>query len=1030
VNKRSLKWLMLALLLVVGGVWYVASRPTPGTLQPLGVVQAGDQSLGNVGRKDVDLAALPTEQLESEVQRDQAEVQAAMDVGGISAGRAGWWRAPRDSTWAVGRVELPEGTPSDETLWVTAEGSRFSEHRDSRDTHTVIAGPDGSFRVAFSSRTHSKGKLWVRGRYCYMDEPLWVQLADLDEEVVLKPKLGGRLLVKVLPPRAVAFGDGVLEGVSVEAGRGSFPVRTSIQGWDREQGQFEIGGVEPGMAYTIVAHSERYADGEVNGISVDEGDILDVDVPLSLGATVAGIVTDASGVPIEGARVYHISAEQAAQRIPFLTPAVDFEVLTHAGRFELNGVPAGERTLVVEAEGFLEKTEELGDLHDGERRLSINLRLDAGRHVAGTVLWPDGTPAVGADIRLAQKDDFMGMEMGRIKGEAQVGPDGGFYFSALGEGPCELTASSLHPSDRPAPGSKLSRLKAKRIPRWMARAEGILPGTQQITLTLSSGAVLTGKVIDDAGEAVTAFRVTASPETTGFMSAASMKPVRKKFKDKGGEFALQGVQVGRWEVRVSATGYGDSERQKVTIPGTDELRFVVPRTSSISGTVRAPDGSGVGDARVVVQHGENKSTGVDCSAGGEFLAADLEPGWIEISATAEGYSSSETQKFQIASASKREGLVLALRPGAVIAVQLHQGLENRSGRRISLSGPSRKNEETDSSGTVRFTGLEAGAYTVSLAPDFSGSGIGRGDWVLRAANSKKAEVEVLQGEEVLVVLGEPSPTAITVSGTVTRGGDPLASAIVLAEPKDGDDNQSAGVRADDLGRYEMILDHPGDWRFQVGETQRELVVFQETVSSGDNVELHFALPEGRIEGRITGTGGRPEEGVRVMLSAGTGEGRPAGFAGRFSSTTADGEYKFKDLQPGTYIVRAGGSDGLRFGDESVEYGRVMKEIEVEYADQVQRVDIALPQAGQIVGQVQDAQGAPVSGARIQVIDEGGQNLSNFNRVRSGTDGSFTYPGVGPGSYSVTAHGDTQSEVQKIKMYEGGQETVLLILRAE
>mgnify|MGYP002526868824 FL=1 len=110
--------------------------------------------------------------------------------------------------------------------------------------------------------------------------------------------------------------------------------------------------------------------------------------------------------------------------------------------------------------------------------------------------------------------------------------------------------------------------------------------------------------------------------------------------------------------------------------------------------------------------------------------------------------------------------------------------------------------------------------------------------------------------------------------------------------------------------------------------------------------------------------------------------------------------------------------------------RVLFRSEVEYADQVQRLDIPLPQAGEILGSVQDAQGAPVSGARIQVKDEQGHNLSNFSNVRSGTDGSFTYRGVGPGSYSVHAQGDTSSPVKQIKMYEGGQETVLLILKSD
>ena len=353
-KKRTLEFPLATLLLAVMGIWYVTTGRAPEGRDRVVVVQAGGEQVDGVD-SEADLAAVKGGEAEPVAERGQAAPQAALEVGGVRAGRAGWWRAPKNSTWAVGRVERPEGTPADETLWVTAQGSRFSEHQDSRDTHTVIAEPDGSFRVAFSGRTHSKGRLWVRGRYCYMDEPLWVHLEDLKEEVVLKPKLGGRLLVKVLPPRIVAFGDGVLDGVSVEAVRGRFPAQTKLKGWAREEGEFEIGGLASGVAHRVLGHSVLYADGEVHGISVEAGDTLNVDVPLALGATVAGTVSDSNGALLEGARVYHISADQAGQRIPFLKANPEFERLTHAGRFELTGVPPGERILVVEADGFLEE---------------------------------------------------------------------------------------------------------------------------------------------------------------------------------------------------------------------------------------------------------------------------------------------------------------------------------------------------------------------------------------------------------------------------------------------------------------------------------------------------------------------------------------------------------------------------------------------------------------------------------------------------------------------------------------------------
>src|ERR1041385_8275283 len=62
------------------------------------------------------------------------------------------------------------------------------------------------------------------------------------------------------------------------------------------------------------------------------------------------------------------------------------------------------------------------------------------------------------------------------------------------------------------------------------------------------------------------------------------------------------------------------------------------------------------------------------------------------------------------------------------------------------------------------------------------------------------------------------------------------------------------------------------------------------------------------------------------------------------------------------------------------------------------VFVGISWAGQIQGRVTNAQGAALGGAKVAVTDTKG---ASHGEAMTGTDGSYSVPGLAPGSYIVT-----------------------------
>jgi hypothetical protein len=179
----------------------------------------------------------------------------------------------------------------------------------------------------------------------------------------------------------------------------------------------------------------------------------------------------------------------------------------------------------------------------------------------------------------------------------------------------------------------------------------------------------------------------------------------------------------------------------------------------------------------------------------------------------------------------------------------------------------------------------------------------------------------------------------------------------------------------------------------------------------NTVKPGTAVLRGRV---VASDSGRPIRRARVQLTVeGPGGGsRPP--ENRGSMTDRDGNYEFKALTAGRYIVTVSKGSYVTLSYGQRRPNEPGKPIEVLDGQHVEKVDFALPRGAILTGRILDEFGEPAEFISVSLVPAGEvqrKRVVNNGRFGSTNDlGEFRIVGVPPGQYYLSAMGYRPDDV--------------------
>ncbi len=656
-----------------------------------------------------------------------------------------------------------------------------------------------------------------------------------------------------------------------------------------------------------------------------------------------------------------------------------------------------------------------------------NFVLNKGASLAGHVLTESGEAL--ADVKVvARLSGPIGQGVGDLR-EAKTDSDGAFLLSGVLAGKLELTCDP-------------ERYRAGKLKLSKELAEG--EARSGLIIEVAKGLEVSGRVNFPDGTTASGISVNVSPDFSklgmGQLRGAAARDSGSTETDEAGEFTVYGLGEGPFSVMATV----DNEEDAVEHPGAwrgilsgvkggaKGLALEVSGTISLLGRVTDHAGSPLSNFRVVATlKGSGAQFGIGAERAkrdfgaradaepapdGVFEVTRLRPGTWEVSASAEGFRTSESIELELPRPEGSELLLFSLEPSCtvtgVVKDSFGQGI---SGARVSLeqSLADRMKLMGGGSPAVAFSDFEGKFELFDLEP---------GPCELVAlrhgfASSEGVQVELVAGEQLDDVVLELRVGGLLTGEVLDHEGEPAVGRSVIVQRMPSYNRQYM-MSSDSRGAFRFEHLEPGDWQViampnvmtgEVDSSDSEGMgsmlgsMEMATATMVDGEPLHLILgkpPEDPIT--IAGEVRHSGEPVADALVSFVPEGSEGLGDFKMASTDEQGKFELDLDKRGDYLITVQSNVGTG-RQNSIEFGeRIPAEGDTHHL----RFDLPL---GRISGHVQDADGDPAANCRVTLNVEGGVAYGSFlggqyAEITTDEDGQYDIPYLRPGVYTISAGG--------------------------